>query len=412
MNSLFKTTLLLVVGSLTAMVSGELFIRLLSPQRLDNTLACFEPDSTLVFSMQKGYQTIHSSFEFSVPVVLNSFGLRDYEVQPKSSRATRIIGLGDSFTFGNGVTLEQTFLKRLEACISTAAEPVEVINCGVPAYSPLQEHRFLQKYRSQLQPDVVLLAFFVGNDFIESGDLYDTAGNPTLRVVEGNLVSILSSEREHSVVRRLSQPLRAYLSTSSHLYVFLRDRSSQLLSQFGLRPFNLPPDFCRREFSERMHRNWEYTQTILHNLAQETAQHNERLIVLILPTSYQVYKTTWDEYIAALQLDPREYDLEKPQRLLSEFFSNHGIEFVDALPALRDNLIGPPLFFAVDGHLTPEGHNIVGRLLCEYLKTISVKHVGAERKVLSETRKRTSALATRMGLENQSITDTRQASVR
>ncbi len=412
MKSLLKTMLLMVPGILAAIVSGELFIRLLSPQRLDNNLACFEPDSMLVFSMQEGYRTIHSSFEFSVPVEINSLGLRDRELQPKSSHVTRIVGLGDSFTFGNGVTIEQTFLKRLEACISTPSDPVEVINCGVPAYGPLQEHRFLNKYRSRLQPNIVLLAFFVGNDFNESSDLYDNMGNPTLRVVDGNLVSILSGEREHSVIRRVTQPLRAFLSTSSHLYIFLRDRSSQLLSRFGLRPFNLPPDFCRREFSERMQRNWEYTQTILQHAAQQTAEHNERFIVLILPTSYQVYQATWDEYIAALQLDPREYDLEKPQRLLKEFFSHHGIEWVDALPVLRNKIIGPPLFFSVDGHLTPEGHAIVGQALCEYLKSTSAKRTDTGREMRSEARKRTSALATSMGFGHQSTTDTRQSSVR
>lgn len=394
-NSFLKSMLLSVPGILLAILAGELFIRLLSPQRLDNNLACFEPDSTLVFSMQKGYRTIHSSYEFSVPVEINSFGVRDNEIPPKTLHATRIIGLGDSFTFGNGVTLEQTFLKRLQACISTVAHPVEVINCGVPAYSPLQEHRFLQKYRSHLQPDIVLLAFFVGNDFVESADLYDTTGNPTLQVVDGNLVSKLSGEREHSFVRRLTQPLRAYLSMNSHLYVFLRDRSSQLLSLFGLRPYNLPPDFCRREFSERMQRNWDYTQTILQYLAQETAEHQERLIVLVLPASYQVYKTTWDEYIAALQLDPREYDLEKPQRLLRDFFSTSGIEFVDALPVLRHNLIGPPLFFAVDGHLTPEGHDIVGRALCEYLKATPMQRIPAQRNVVNAVHERPPVQTTR-----------------
>jgi hypothetical protein len=378
MKSYFKTALLLLPSLVMAILSGEIFIRLLSPQRLDNNLACFEPDSTLVFAMQKGYRTLHSSFEFSVPVEINSLGLRDYEIGAKASHATRIVGLGDSFTFGNGVALEQTFLKRLQTCLSTTAHPVEVINCGIPAYCPLQELRFLQKYRSQLQPDIVLLAFFVGNDFNESGDLYDVTGNPTLRVVDGNLASAHSSEREHSTIRRLTQPLRSYLSTHSHLYVFLRDRSSHFLSQFGLRPFNLPPDFCRVEFSERMKWNWEHTQDILLRLAQDTAEKGERLVVLILPTSYQVYKTTWDEYVQALKLDTSEYDLEKPQRLLSEFFSSKGIEYIDALPVLRYNLIGPPLFFAVDGHLTPEGHDVVAGAVCEYLKATAVKRVDVE----------------------------------
>lgn len=371
MRAFLKSAFAFCGGMMLALAGGEWFIRLLSPQRLDNNLDCFEPDSVLVFSMKKGYRTIHSSFEFSVPVAISSFGIRDKEITPKHESTFRVIGLGDSFTFGNGVKLEETFLKQLESCLKPTVPSVEVINCGIPAYSPLQELRFLERYRASLEPDVVILGFFVGNDFIESGDLYDSAGTPTLRVVDGNLVSTRAAEREHSMIRLISQPLRYYLSTHSHLYVFLRDRGSQLLSRFGLRPFNLPPDFCKKTYSERMEAAWRYTQAIIEATARNTAEHREKLIVVILPVSYQVYQHTWNEYIAALKLDPSEYDLDKPQRLLAQFLDERGIEYVDPLPALRQNIIGPPLFYSVDGHLTAEGHRIVSRVICEKFRNAS-----------------------------------------
>lgn len=113
---------------------------------------------------------------------------------------------------------------------------------------------------------------------------------------------------------------------------------------------------------------WQHTQAIILAIARNTAEHCERLIVVILPVSYQVYQHIWNEYIAALKLDPSEYDLEKPQHLLALFLDEHGIEYVAPPPAMGQNLIDAPLFFPFDGHLTVEGHRIVSDALWEKLR--------------------------------------------
>jgi hypothetical protein len=369
MKGFFKSLGLAFFSLLISLVLCEVVIRMAAPQRLDNNLALYESDDALVFRMQPNFQGVYSSYEFSVPVALNSSGFRDREFGSKREGAIRIVGVGDSFTFGNGVAMEETFLKRLESCLSSNSQPpIEVLNCGVPAYSPQQEFRLVEECRSTLKPDIVILGFFVGNDFVESGDLYDSTGVPTLKVESGALISDKKSDQERGIIRKMSRPFRHFFSTRSHLYVFLRNRSSELLSRFGLHAFNLPPEFCEKRFSTRMEQNWNLTQTIFRNLASSTANNSQRLIVLILPTSYQVYQKTWNQYIAALQLDPSNYDLDKPQRILRDFFDDQDIEYVDALPGLRQN-IHAPLFFPIDGHLTPQGHQLVAQQLCDYLAT-------------------------------------------
>jgi len=83
-------------------------------------LALFsKPDDTLVFRMQENYSGIYASSEFEVPVEINSIGLRNKEVEPKAPHALRILWPGDSFTFGNGVTMKQTYLQQLERCLPT-----------------------------------------------------------------------------------------------------------------------------------------------------------------------------------------------------------------------------------------------------------------------------------------------------
>lgn len=383
MKNFLKASLLVMFSIIISLVLGEILLRIIAPQRLDNNLALYVADDTLVFRMKENYSGIYASSEFEVPVKISSIGLRNEEIEPKAPNTLRILGLGDSFTFGNGVTMEQTYLYQLERCLPTYnSRRTEVINGGVPAYSPLQESRFLKTQGMKLAPDIVVMGFFVGNDFVESGDYFDSSGAPTLSVKDGSLKSTKGGDGERGIVRSITSPFRSFLSTRSHLYVFLRDRSSQLLSKFGLRPFNLPPEFCEVEFSARMTERWSGTQSVLTDLAHFTKQNGQRFIVVILPAIYQVYSSSWNEYITALKLDPNRYDLDKPQKLLADFFTARGIEFVDALPLLRAHAKDATLCFPVDGHLTAEGHQVVAQALCSYLNSEKLR-TGQEQPILS-----------------------------
>lgn len=368
MKGLVKSATLATTSIMFSLCLCELLVRIIAPQQLDNNPALYEPDDQVVFRMQPNHHSIFSNFEFDVPVSTNSMGFREKETSTKPPNTLRILGFGDSFTFGNGVTQEQTFLKQIERCLpSLDGLTTEVLNWGVPAYSLIQEYRLLETRGTELQPDIVIVGFFVGNDFVDSRDLYDSAGTPTIRVAEGELHSNKTADVERNIVRAVTQPFRNYLSTRSHLYVFLRNRSSELLSKFSLHAMNSPPEFCEAEFSPRMNESWKGIQAIFSNFSGDVRQHHQRLIVLILPTIYQVYETSWNQYIEALQLDPKRYDLDKPQRILREFLSQQNIEYVDVLPTLRSQTQGRPLFFPVDKHLTADGHRVVAQALCKYL---------------------------------------------
>lgn len=370
MRKLLSTILLLLLSTVASLLLGEAMVRMVAPQRLQNTPAMFTSDDFLVFKLQPHYEGTYTTYEFETPISTNSIGLRDNEIGPKQENGVRIVGLGDSFSFANGVTLDQTYFKRVESRLSSAyGRPVELINCAVPSYSPLQSFRMLQKYGMAFDPDIVVMGFFVGNDFVESMDLFDAEGKPLLTASNGNLVSVKASDRENErgIIRPLTTTVRAHLASHSHLYVFLRDRMSNMLSKAGLRPFNLPPEFCAKEYSPRMVQGWAITSSILRDLSEYVRGHNKRLVVVVLPAIYQVYTKSWDEYINALKLNPDLYDLDKPQKLLAEFCRDERIEMVDVLPALRSNSTKAQLFFPVDGHPTKEGHEIISEVLAGYL---------------------------------------------
>jgi lysophospholipase L1-like esterase len=99
-------------------------------------------------------------------VNINTMGLRDREYpQEKPQDGLRILMLGDSVTFGWGVEAVDTVAKKLEEKLNAGAENagVEVINAGVGNYNTIQEVTYFLKRGARLNPDIVILNYFIND---------------------------------------------------------------------------------------------------------------------------------------------------------------------------------------------------------------------------------------------------------
>jgi lysophospholipase L1-like esterase len=99
----------------------------------------------------------------------NSLGLSD--VEPNITKVPyeyRIIGLGDSFTEGDGAHQDSTWLKFLERSFKNHRIPVPVtfINAGVCGSDPCFEYILLKEKLIKYQPDLVILT-------LNSSDIFD-----------------------------------------------------------------------------------------------------------------------------------------------------------------------------------------------------------------------------------------------
>lgn len=101
-----------------------------------------------------------------VSVVTSSQGLRDHFYDPKAHGEFRILLLGDSFTFGWGLTIEKSIPRILEGLMNShdLTKRVTVINGGVPGYAPWQERLLMHDKFTLLEPDLVILQIFLQND--------------------------------------------------------------------------------------------------------------------------------------------------------------------------------------------------------------------------------------------------------
>ena len=100
-----------------------------NPQRLPTRL--FVPDEPIGYRLVPRTEALATSADFTVPYSINEWGMRDRSYQlAKPERTTRILALGDSYTFGEGVPYGQRYADVPEQRI----DGLEILNFGVPGY--------------------------------------------------------------------------------------------------------------------------------------------------------------------------------------------------------------------------------------------------------------------------------------
>jgi lysophospholipase L1-like esterase len=108
------------------------------------------------------------AFLMGVDVKINSQGLRDNEFSlTKPAHAYRILMLGDSTTFGWGVSLKDTAGKILERRLNNERaledKKFEVINAGVGNYDTVQEVTYYETRGRAFHPNLVVLVYFIND---------------------------------------------------------------------------------------------------------------------------------------------------------------------------------------------------------------------------------------------------------
>jgi len=123
-------------------------------------LEVYQPDPRLYWRL-KPSQNCYTKVDHK-PVHINSLGTRGPEFSPAKPAGTfRILSLGDSRTFGWGLSEPETYSGRLQQLLRQQAgktQTVEVLNAGVNAWSYPQMLVYFRDTALAYHPDVVILA--------------------------------------------------------------------------------------------------------------------------------------------------------------------------------------------------------------------------------------------------------------
>lgn len=157
--SLGKKSLFLGVNALVGLGLIEMTARALVPAPLE---WLEHPTRILRWDESRGWALKPNSDDFTVdkPVHINSDGFRDREFElAKPAGTQRIVCVGDSYTYGWGVALEDSFPKQLEKRLS-GQRRTEVLNLGLFGYNADQARLTLEKTGLKYKPDLVIYSFY------------------------------------------------------------------------------------------------------------------------------------------------------------------------------------------------------------------------------------------------------------
>jgi hypothetical protein len=104
-------------------------------------------------------------------VKINSYGFRDDEFSiEKSNNTFRIIALGDSFTFGEGVNVSDSWPDQLEKKLNKLYKCInfDVLNFGVGGYTLEEKVKVFKKIGVLFNPDLVILQSRSGDELNSS----------------------------------------------------------------------------------------------------------------------------------------------------------------------------------------------------------------------------------------------------
>ncbi|MBI3010598.1 MAG: hypothetical protein HYY57_06430 [Candidatus Omnitrophica bacterium] len=306
-------------------------------------------------------------------VRINEAGLRGPALRSRDGGALRILGLGDSFTFGIGVDDEQTYLRQLEHLLNERSiqsqKHIEVLNAGVPGFGTVHEWRYLEQIGLRHNPDLVLLAFYAAND------LSDNRNPQSMQAVKGVLVP-------EGRVRFVD--FKIWLRTHSRTYGFMADALKRQrsignwLAQVGLvreadpgMGVGFPGTlYYLKSQPPEVQSLWENTESLLLKLRDQLRKKKIPLVILSVPDRVSVYES-WKAR-AASQAGLRVDDLDGflPDRHLASFCRKHRIPLIELTDVLRQAAVnGTELYFQYDGHWTAEGHRVAAEQIAEFLTT-------------------------------------------
>jgi len=187
---LWRKFLLASVGTLVALLAGEIALRLIEPRTDVEVLTEGRLDSGKPY-----YYLIPNSSGLLLgrQVSVNAAGYRGKLVdESRTAGVVRIGVFGDSHTFGMGASDAATYPAVLEDLLKKGGENrCEVLNFGVMAhdFSQILHHAYQFAFRFHL--DIVLLTYHQG-DLLEGADFVFHAGHASVGAQKANFGSSVS----------------------------------------------------------------------------------------------------------------------------------------------------------------------------------------------------------------------------
>ncbi len=295
------------------------------------------------------------------PIAVHSPGNRGPVIQIKKAPGElRILGMGDSTTFGTGIAAEDTWPAQLATLFQKNGKAVTYINSALEGYSLKEINSVYRNLWSQYKSDLVVLAVdnnLVSMTWFRRDDISVTV-NPYLEPIAKSKLAGLKNQ-----FKILATPSWLKINSQKALY-FVGLANNNLKADvplgatlaLGWQQADLPPDLADRA--------WKQFESDLSILRDSVAADGRSLAVVYLPNRFIAFDGFYDNE----QQVPRGRLTIDAGKRLGEISKSLGLSYVDTTEGVRRGRSQiaqkegrfAPMYIKFDNtHLDKDGHKAV-----------------------------------------------------
>jgi lysophospholipase L1-like esterase len=286
------------------------------------------PDNLLGHRYRPGARAVQRTPEFTAEYNIDAAGRRA-GTSAGGKYGFRVLVLGDSFTFGDGVAAEEVWTAVMERTLRDRRVEILVFNAGVEGYNTRSEAHYLFELEPVLKPDVVVLGF-VANDVYTNQPLYVAPS------------SSVDEHRENGAASHVIALAKRVAMQNDWIY-------QRLFLVTARKEYYAVP------FSPHVTEQLDVTRNLIGAMEAFCRGNGIRFVVVSIPQQFGVIAAARDDRFSGV--DPRAID-----RDLAAFASTRGFAWIETLEPLAEayRTTGVDMFYRVDGHLTRDGNRVVG----------------------------------------------------
>lgn len=299
---------------------------------------------------------------------MNQGGHYDTEFLPPSAdRGPVVVSIGDSFSYG---VVPHTY--HYTTVAERESPGVEIYNMGYPGTGPIDYLYLLEHDALPLEPDLVVVQLFVGNDVADDGGYI--AGSPRWYDADSYLIAIVWYRLQ--ILRRAKRVNVAEVA----------ERSSQVQAELPVRypwladPFLEPRSIDREVYLQLELQNalaicapieGVYERFFEALAVMEWVADDVPVAFVLIPDEFQVEDDLWEEIV---RRSDQPLDRDRPQRLVVEWLNARGWPVLDLLPLLR--AVEPMedgrqhVYHRQDTHFNVRGNEVAGRALASFVDSL------------------------------------------
>ena len=291
------------------------------------------------------------SFEWDVEVEINDNGFRDIN-NIYQSKKDKVLILGDSFTEGFGVSLENSYPKKLEKLFHDSDIPFDVYNAGITGNNLVD---YIEIYNRYFANDdtikVVIIGLFPGNDLKNSYKIRNVT-----EIKKNNILNSLkqAAAKNSTFYNILNRFIKSNYEISSILVKFgiIKEKKNILVN------YDLKNSLQKEKIF--------YSTNLLNKFKESIIK--KKLLVILIPSKEQINDESWEFLIRKHRDKINDIDRKLPTELVEKKLNDYGINVINFYNIFNLYKRKTPIYFEYDPHINIQGHTIISSEIFKKLK--------------------------------------------